>query len=93
MEQNLALGTDENDELVMDPMKIIVPVLLDTAVSELNKVRIVSLFVMIKNGISETHFTKLANHAQIEQPERDMILNLAHLGVKVISNVRKQDFS
>jgi syntaxin-binding protein 1 len=42
---------------------------------------------MIKNGISEENFTKLATHAGIEQREREMILNLTHLGVNVISDV------
>ena len=42
---------------------------------------------MIKNGISEENFTKLATHAQIEQREREMVLNLTHLGINVISDV------
>lgn len=64
-------------------MRTIVPILLDTTISNQDKVRIIALAIMFKNGISEDNFKKLATHAQIEQPEREMILNLTNLGVNV----------
>jgi syntaxin-binding protein 1 len=87
VEQDLATGVDTAGEKLKDPIKDIVPILLDTNISNYDKVRVIALYVMIKNGIPEDNFSKLATHAQIEQGEREMILNLENLGINVISDV------
>lgn len=57
------------------------------SVSNYDKVRIIALYVMIKNGISEENLTKLFTHAQIEPREQDMIRNLSYLGINVVNDV------
>lgn len=56
-------------------------------VSNFDKVRIIALYVMIKNGISEENLTKLFTHASLSPKDQDMVRNLSFLGVNVIADV------
>ncbi|KAH8278166.1 hypothetical protein KR018_011476, partial [Drosophila ironensis] len=62
-------------------------------VSNYDKVRIIALYVMIKNGISEENLTKLFTHAQLSPKDQDMVRNLSFLGINVIADSRKKVYS
>lgn len=57
--------------------------------SNYDKIRIIALYCMIKNGITEDNLRKLFSHAQIGEKEQDMVRNLSLLGVNTISDVSK----
>lgn len=89
VEQNLAMGQDSQGEKIKDHMKSIVPLLLDNEIKIEDKLRLIMLFLLHKNGITDENLQKLLHHAMIPDDKKQMILNLQTIGMQILQDPNK----
>lgn len=75
----VADGSGPNKNIVAD----MVPLLDDASISPYDKIRLLSLYIISKEGVQDEDRRKLLDHAQISPMESNAITNLTLLGVRL----------
>ncbi|PIO76176.1 Sec1 family protein [Teladorsagia circumcincta] len=84
--EDLATQVDAEGERVKDPMKLMVPLLIDPVVKTEDRLRLILLYILSKNGITDENLNKLLQHANIAMAEKETITNAAFLGLNITTD-------
>lgn len=86
VEQCCATGFTPEGKTPKTIVEEMVPLLDDRAMSQLDKVRIIALYIIFREGVADEDRRRLYQHARLSITEQDMVNNLVHLGVKVVKD-------
>lgn len=86
IEQDLATGSDQQYNKLREPMRDIVPILLNQSLDSSDKIRIILLYILYKGKISNSDLDKLVNHANLSQKSRQTIFNYEKLGLPLFNS-------
>ncbi|OCF34392.1 syntaxin-binding protein 1 [Kwoniella heveanensis BCC8398] len=87
VEQCCATGYTSEGKTPKTLVEEMVPLLDDrTNITSLDKVRIMALYILFRDGVADEDRRRLYQHARLSISEQDMVNNLIHLGVKVIKD-------
>ncbi|KAG5447687.1 Syntaxin-binding protein 2 [Clonorchis sinensis] len=79
LEQDLVMGQTAEGEPVRDPMRCLSDMFRYDFTSVDDRLRLLMIFVLIKNGISETHLEKLLSTARVDRVNKALFASLSIL--------------
>ncbi|TFK85671.1 Sec1-like protein [Polyporus arcularius HHB13444] len=83
VEQNCATGVTAEGKTPKTLVEEMVPLLDSRDVVNMNKVRIIALYIQHRDGVSEEDRRRLYQHARLTMHEQDAVNSLVHLGVRI----------
>lgn len=90
-EQSVAMNCEPNDEPLKDLDKEIVELILDREFGEYDKLRLLMLIFLNKNGVNENSLDIYLNKLNDKQKNNKVIKGLRKLGLEIIKDVDRQN--
>lgn len=82
VEQSLATGLDEDYKKPKNLADQVVRLLDDEAISSSDRLRLIMLYILYKDGILPLDIDRLLSHANLPLQDREVIINLEFLGAR-----------
>ncbi|VDN16518.1 unnamed protein product [Dibothriocephalus latus] len=83
----MVMGQTAEGEALHDPMRSLVEVLSPDTMTELERFRLVVIFILSRSGISEAHLDKLLDYARLSLTYKSIIAALSSvLGARLINS-------
>ncbi|KAK0566321.1 syntaxin binding protein 1 [Tilletia horrida] len=86
VEQNCATRLTPEGQKPKTLVEEMVPLIDDRNVSNMDKVRIIALYIMYCDGVPDEDRRRLFQHARLGPQEMDAVDNLVHLGACIVKN-------
>ncbi|KAI1749914.1 Sec1 family protein [Xylaria castorea] len=80
IEQSMATGLDEDNRKAKNVLPSVVRLLDDEAVSQSDRLRLIIMFLLYRDGVIAEDIKRLLAHASLPQQDGEIISNLVHLG-------------
>ncbi|KAG0146790.1 hypothetical protein CROQUDRAFT_656975 [Cronartium quercuum f. sp. fusiforme G11] len=90
VEQSCSTGMTAEGKTPKSIVEEMVPLLDDRAVSTIDKLRIIALYVLYRDGVPDEDRRRLYQHARLGLHEMDAVNNLVHLGANVAKDSGKR---
>ncbi|EJU03633.1 Sec1-like protein [Dacryopinax primogenitus] len=84
VEQCCATGLNTDGKSPKTLVEEMVPLLDDRYVSNRDKVRIIALYILYRDGVADEDRRRLFQHARLTMAEQDAVNSLVHLGARIL---------
>ncbi|KAM0270430.1 hypothetical protein ACHAQH_009449 [Verticillium albo-atrum] len=89
VEQSLATGMDEDNRRPKNILEQVVRLLDDEAITPSDRLRLIVLYILFREGVIENDIVMLLEHAKLPRDDAVVVKNLAHLGGRVLHNLKE----
>ncbi|KAH8152977.1 uncharacterized protein LAJ45_03204 [Morchella importuna] len=88
LEQSLATGMDENNRPTKNPTESLIRLLDDPALAAPDRLRLITLYLLWKDGLLAGDIEKLMRHSQLQRQDERVLRNLDLFGARVTRDLK-----